>query len=434
MKKLIIFTLIFGFINPSFSANINVAWFKNFNDPILYEYIEKALLCNKDIKIAKQNILKYRQEKNLNISELFPEINVGANYLLLKIPKSAIPRNDIQTNSFALPFSVNWEVDYLLKNYNKVQKARFDIENSIYNLHSSSLIVMTDTASSYFNVSNLNEQIEKQEKIKNLTEEIFKRREKMFKTGVISAIELNLSQKTLINEINNLNSLKKQREIFLTNLAYLTGESPYNLDDIKITPLNKIDYKGFYPDTLKGDIIFNRPDIEKAENEIKKAKIDITIAKKEFFPKINVIGVLVFSTVVQNFGWDGVLGALLAGATQNLFDGGKRIFTFKKSKIEYETAIENFLKTDLNALKEVNDALYTLKKDYENYKNNEKKLKLTEENFIKVFNSYNKGAKSFIDYLDENNKLLNSDMDYFNSKNRNFNNLLSLFKAAGGAL
>ena len=435
MKKISHFLILLFFFFSIQGVNaFNLKWFDNFSDPNLNKYILMAIEQNKDIEIARKNILKYRQEKNLAISKLFPNANVGSNYALLKIPKTSFPGNDIQPNSYILPFNFSWEIDYLLKNYNKVEQAKLDIENSMYEMESSKLIVITDTASAYFNVSNLNKQIEEQEKILNQTKKIYEAYKKMLKIGTISIIEVNLKEDSLLKATNNLNDLKKQRGIFLTNLAYLTGNSPYNLDEMEITPIDKINYTGIYPETLVGSIICNRPDIKKLENEIKRAKIDITIAKKDFLPKINILGFMAFSTIVQNFGWDGVFAGLIAGASQNIFDGGKRIFNFKERKIDYETKIENYLKADLNALKEVNESLYTLKKDYETLLNSERMVKLSETNFIKVFKSYNSGKSSYLDYLDENNVFLNSNISYFNLKNQNFINLISLYKAVGGAL
>ncbi|MCD8024414.1 MAG: TolC family protein [Candidatus Gastranaerophilales bacterium] len=424
-----LFTL---FISPAFAYNIS--WFDNFNDPVLSGYIEEALNLNKDILIARKNILKYRQEKNLNISAEFPEIDVGADYLLLKIPKTAIPRNDIQTNSFALPFITVWEADYLGKNYNKIQKSRLDIENAVYELESTGIIVASDVAEAYFNISNLNKQIEFQEEIKNLRQKNHARKEKMLKNGTISKTEFNESENVLLSEINLINNLYKERRIFLTQLAFLLGKTPDITDKIIVTPFENINFTGEYPDTLHGDIIFCRPDIMQKENEMKKARIDITIAKKEFFPQITIAGVMVFSTIVQNFGWDGVFAALSAGAFQNLFDGGKRIFTLKKRKIEFENAVEEYLKTQLTALKEINDALFTLKKDFGLYKNNEKMSALENDNFVRAIKSYESGVKNFIEYSDENINSLKQDMELIKSKNQNFINLLSLYKASGGAL
>ena len=422
------------FFLTSKAEALNLKWFDNFQDPNLTKYILMAIEQNKDVEIARKNILKYRQEKNLSLSKLFPELNVGANYALLKIPASTIPNTDIQPNSFILPFNFNWELDYLLKNYNRVEQAKLDIENSILELESTGLIAATDTASAYFNVSNLNKQIEEGKKILNSNKKIYEAYKKMLKIGAVNIVDVNLKEEIYLNSLNNLNNLKKQRGVFLTNLAYLTGNSPYNLDEMEITPIDKINFKGNYPENLVGSVICNRPDIKKLENEIKKAKIDITIAKKDFLPKITIIGLMSFSTIVQNFGWDGVFAALVAGATQNIFDGGKRIFNFKLSKVEYETKIENYLKADLNALKEVNESLYTLKKDYESLLNGEKNINLAEINFNKANKMYNCGKSSYLDYLDESNVYTNSNISYYNLKNQNFINLISLYKAVGGEL
>ncbi len=422
------------FFLTSKAEALNLKWFDNFQDPNLTKYILMAIEQNKDVEIARKNILKYRQEKNLSLSKLYPELNVGANYALLKIPASSIPNTDIQPNSFILPFNFNWELDYLLKNYNRVEQAKLDIENSILELESTGLIAATDTASAYFNVSNLNKQIEEGKKILNSNKKIYEAYKKMLKIGAVNIVDVNLKEEIYLNSLNNLNNLKKQRGVFLTNLAYLTGNSPYNLDEMEITPIDKINFKGNYPENLVGSVICNRPDIKKLENEIKKAKIDITIAKKDFLPKITIIGLMSFSTIVQNFGWDGVFAALVAGATQNIFDGGKRIFNFKLSKVEYETKIENYLKADLNALKEVNESLYTLKKDYESLLNGEKNINLAEINFNKANKMYNCGKSSYLDYLDESNVYTNSNISYYNLKNQNFINLISLYKAVGGEL
>ena len=422
------------FFLTSKAEALNLKWFDNFQDPNLTKYILMAIEQNKDVEIARKNILKYRQEKNLSLSKLYPELNVGANYALLKIPASTIPNTDIQPNSFILPFNFNWELDYLLKNYNRVEQAKLDIENSILELESTGLIAATDTASAYFNVSNLNKQIEEGKKILNSNKKIYEAYKKMLKIGAVNIVDVNLKEEIYLNSLNNLNNLKKQRGVFLTNLAYLTGNSPYNLDEMEITPIDKINFKGNYPENLVGSVICNRPDIKKLENEIKKAKIDITIAKKDFLPKITIIGLMSFSTIVQNFGWDGVFAALVTGATQNIFDGGKRIFNFKLSKVEYETKIENYLKADLNALKEVNESLYTLKKDYESLLNGEKNINLAEINFNKANKMYNCGKSSYLDYLDESNVYTNSNISYYNLKNQNFINLISLYKAVGGAL
>lgn len=436
MKK-IIFLFLFCMFKIPCLANpycIDIDWFKNFSDDKLFDYVLLGIENNKDVLIAKKNILKYRQEKNIKISDEFPNINVGANYLLTKVPKLAIPNNDIQTNSFALPFFSFWEIDYLLKNYNKVQKARLDIENKYYDLKAVNLMVAVDVASDYFNISNLDKQISIQKNILFLVEDLYKKNKRKFDFGIMSKNEINYFEDLVLKEKNNLKNLYKKRAVFLDELTFLIGNPPSFVDEIKVSDFDEINYDGKYFDSLKGDVILNRPDILKAENEIKKSKLDITIAKKDFLPSINLFGILAFSTIVQNFNWQGALASLSVGAIQNLFDGGMRIFTFKKRKIEYEQKIEEYLKADLLALKEVNDSLYTLKKDLEIYENNLIQTEILNDNFVRVFNSYKSGAKSYLDYIEENKKLLEQRAILSDLKNQNFNNLLSLYKVLGGVM
>lgn len=436
LKNLIPLFIMIISMTPVYANNygINLAWFENFQDEKLIGYICEALENNKDVKIAQKNILRYRQEKNLKISKEFPTVNIGADYLLLKVPKLAIPNNDIQTNSFALPFMTIWEIDYIGKNYNEIQKGRLDIENSHLDLKYANLISSIDVASTYFNLANLEAQIKIQEKIKNFLEENYKRTAKKFKNGASSEIELNKSEELFLSEKNNLEDLLGQRAEFLTEMAYLLGREPYNLEKIQVNEFGKINFRGNYPEKLTGDIVFNRPDIIISENEAKKAGLDIKIAKKEFFPSINVFGVLVFSTFVQNFGWKGVFAALTAGAMQNIFDGGKRIFTLKKRKAEYEIAVEKYLKKHILAIKEVNDALYYLKTGLEIYKNDERNFEVENSTSKKIENAYNYGVKNYLEYIEEKNRALTAEKRALNSKNQNFINLLTLYKTVGGAL
>lgn len=430
--RILIILIFFIFSNPSYA--MNVSWFNNFNDDRLNAYILEALENNKDIVIAKKNIQIYRQERNKNIARLFPNISVSPSYTLIKLPKTAIPNNDIQTNSFALPFLMAWEVDYLGERHNKIKKAEYDMKNAGLELKMADLTVASDVACAYFNASNIITQIELQKALVASIDAINERNKKKFASGTLSIIELNNSKKSLIDEESKLQNLYKEKEIFLTELSYLIGKSPLLADEIKINPIDSYDFTGVYPEKLTGDIILNRPDIIKLENEIKKSKLDILIARKDFLPKINVLGAMVFSTIVQNFGWKGVFAGLFAGATQNIFDGGRRIFNLKEAKYNYEKAYETYLKADLNALKEVNDSLYTLKKDMEIFDNTKKGYELNHSNFIKIFKSYDAGAKSFLELQTSEVDFNKSKMSLLNAKNQKFIDLISLYKAVGGAL
>ena len=212
------------------------------------------------------------------------------------------------------------------------------------------------------------------------------------------------------------------------------GENPNEVKDFAFSDIRLIEYRDKIPECINSDVTIYRPDVLKKEAELKKAKIDVTLARKEFLPNVNVFGVLMFSTLTPNFGWPGAVANLLAGATENIFSGGRRIFNVKQKKIVYKEALNEYLKTDLNAIKEINDTLYSLKSDDKTYKSNLKNLHFEEDNFIRVSNSFSSGVSNWIDVLDNQNNFLSEKSKVLNSKVQRFVDIISLYKAVGGRL
>ena len=70
------------------------------------------------------------------------------------------------------------------------------------------------------------------------------------------------------------------------------------------------------------------------------------------------------------------LAGLGGGLGLPLFTGGRRIANLKLKKDEYERLLNNYYKTNLTAIQEVNDALVSIRLDHEKYQDVEKQAKL----------------------------------------------------------
>lgn len=413
---------------------VNLPFWQKFGDDILIHYIVCAVSNNYSLKSLRTKINEVRALKNIEVSKQLPSFSVGVNYLGLKIPRVAFPFQGFRDNAFALPFIANWEIDLFAKRKNKIDMAFEDINSAIYEEKGAAIALASEVAGIYFNISNLNSQILIQENIIQNKKEKLRRIQKSYDTGVLGAQTLNNARKEVECEEITLNNYKKQRLGFILNLAYLMGETPDCIKNYAFLDIKNIEFKGAVPDCINSNVTVQRPDILQKEAALKKVKIDIMLARKEFLPNINVFGVLMFSTLTPNFRWDGAVANLLAGAGENIFSGGRRIFNLKAKKFAYEKLLNEYLEADLNALKEINDVLYQLKKDVESYNSNLKSLNFEEDNFIMVSNSYRYGVLNKINVLDENNNFLYEKSKVLNSKVQKFADLISLFKATGGCL
>ena len=104
-----------------------------------------------------------------------------------------------------------------------------------------------------------------------------------------------------------------------------------------------------------------------AEKQVEKAGLDVRIAKKEFLPNINLGGLLLLmsSSGTNSMSWANSIAALGGMALLPVFTGGAKTANLKLNKNKYEQVLQNYYKTNLVAIQEVNDSLSSLKLDDE---------------------------------------------------------------------
>ena len=416
---------------------LNVDFFNKFNDPYLYQYINEALENNHSAKQATQRVEQYRQGVKASLGKELPSLSVGANYLGTHTPNLGNMGNfNIDESVFVMPLIASWEADFLLKNRDKTKSAKKSYEISQQEEKAIYLALLTDVATVYTNILQYDELIKNQEQILKNSENLYSANQKRFERGVIDNTILNDSENTILDAKNNLESLTKQREILLMQLAVLTGKSSDCANNQERGTLDNFEYQATIPDEIQSDIIFARPDVQAAEKKLEKAKIDVRVARKELFPRFNITGIWAFSTLAGGsfYSWESSLAALLGGATLDLFKGGQKKANLKLYKAKYEELFENYKQVDLEAVKEVNTALCIVKHDTLTDEYSKTKLENQQKNFTDSQKKLNRGVISNPEYLIEQTKLLNQEQETANTKAQRLVNYYTLYKATGGGI
>ena len=437
IKKLLLIFVGFMFAQSCFAVDIqelNIDFFKNFNDENLNCYIQQALDNNHDLKKAGHVVEQYRQQTKYSLGKELPSLSVSANYLGIKVPE--LDNFQLKDNAFILPFMASYEADFLLKNRDKTKAVKKSYEAAQFRENSVYLALLTDVATVYTNILQYDDLIEKQTEVLKNQQEILTRSNKKFERGVINSTELNNAKKMVETSKSNLEKLQKERETAMMQLAVLTGNSSSNIADMKVGDLDNFEYSGNIPEEISSDVIFARPDVKMAEANLEKAKIDVRVAKKEFFPRFNIVGVWAFNTIAPGtfFSWESSLAAILAGATQDIFKGGMKIANLKIQKAKYEELFEDYNQTNLDAVKEVNTALCIIKHDRKIEDNTKSELNYETANFQNAQKKLSRGVISDPEYLMEENKLINSQTNYTQAKTQRIVNYFTLYKAVGGQL
>lgn len=410
---------------------VNLDWWKSFNDSNLNNYISKAVANNYDLKMATIATKEYYQNMKLQFSNELPQATVGLSPNYVKMPGST----DWDW-LYAAPAMVNYEADIFLKNHDKTKSVKKLYEASKFDERAAYISVVSAVGTVYLNIVKLDKLIALQKNIVDVRQNIYDLMLMRNKEGLTSTADTVKANKALVAGTTDLIEYQKQREILMHQLAVLIGESPENASSLAITPYDSLNFTGKVPTEISSEVITNRPDYLKAEKMVEKAGIDVRVARKEFLPTINLTGLLLFNA--SDFGsvlsTRSALGALALGGMLPVFTGGRRIANLKLKKEQYEQVLQNYYKTNLTSIQEINDSLVTIKQDKEKLKANQKQSDLERTDYKFNQDKFNHGTISKLDLIQVRENLMTIDKAVANQKINCYVDYIGLYKAAGSKI
>lgn len=417
--------------NDSFKYEyINYKWWDNFNDAILTGYIDKAIKNNYDLKMATNAVDEYYQTIKINFANQLPSAMVGFSPAYAKLPEQS---SDF---SFATPAFANYELDLFLKNRDKTSMSKKDYEASLQDERAAYIGIASAVGSTYLNIVKLDKMIELQEQIVQDRKLIYDLMLARNKEGLTSTADTVKANKSYIAGNTELTDYKKNRSKLLNQLAVLIGENPNKSEQLTRISYDELNYSGIIPTEISTEVISARPDYIKAEKMVEKAGLDVKVAKKEFLPSFNITGIalLLANDIGSAWSTGNALAAIAGGATLPLFTGGKRIANLRLKKASYERVLNNYYKTNLTSIQEVNDALVTIKLDEEKYQDIKKQADLEREDFSYSTNKFKEGIISKLDLTQVKENVLYTDKNLVNNKVNCLVNYIGLYKATGSQL
>lgn len=412
-------------------AYVNMDFWSQFNDEILNGYIDKAVKNNYDLKMASLNVKEYYENVKLQFSNELPKLTAGYSPNYVKMPGSS----DADW-IFATPAIASYEADIFLKNRDKTKSVKKLYEASQFDERAAYISVASAVGTTYLNIVRLDKIVDLQQEIVELRKEIYDLMLKRNREGITSTADTIKANKALVAGETDLIEYQKQRDFLLHQLAVLIGESPANVEELTRTSYDKIAFSGNIPSEISSDVIVQRPDYLKAEKMVEKAGIDVRVAKKEFLPSFNIMGLALFNASNIGSSWTtkNMLASIGAAGMLPLFTGGSLTANLRLKKTEYERVLQNYYKTNLTAIQEVNDALVSVKKDTEKMERTQKQADLEKTDFMYNRDKFNQGVISKLDLIQFKENLLSIDKLVAQQNIECMVDYIGLYKAAGSKL
>lgn len=423
-----------------------VVWQEYFSDPYLKALIDTALYNNQELNITMQEIQISQNEVRTRKGEILPSVGIGAAAGVDKVGRyTSQGANDANTDikpgmempeplqDYMLGAFATWEVDIWKKLRNAKKSAVLRYLSSVEGKNFMVTNLISEIASSYYELLALDSQLD----IINQNIQIQTDALEIVKYQKQAARVTELAVKRFEAQVLDTKSLQYdiQQQIIETEnrINFLTGRLPQHVDRDaeKFTDL----IPPMIQQGIPAQLLDNRPDIRQAELELAAAKIDIKVAKADFYPKLEIsagIGYNAFNpsylfTSPQSLIYS--LAGELAAPLINRNAIKARYLTANAKQIQ---AIYDYEQTILNAYIEVANQLSNIDNLENSYQLKTQQVAALTES-IDISNDLFKNARAdYMEVLLTQRDALESRFDLIETKMKQMNAKVHIYQALGG--
>ena len=431
---------------PDSATTARVQWKQFFTDPNLQALIGTALQNNQELNITLQELEIARNEIRARQGEYLPFVSLGARADVAKVGKYTLQgateenidikegrRTPDPLTNFEVGAFATWEVDiwHKLRNAKKAATIRYLATVEGKNFMVTNLI--SEIANSYYELLAYDNQLE----IVKQNISIQSNALELVKLQKESARTTELAVKRFEAQVQHTKSLqfKLRQSIIETEnrLNYLAGRYPQPV------VRNDQSFNGLLPAVvqagLPAQLLGNRPDIRQAEQQLVAAKIDVQVARANFYPSLRLdgaVGLAAFNPTLLISTPQSMLFALAGDFAAPLFNRNGIKATYLNANALQTQAVYRYEKTVLNAYIEVANQVSNISNLEKSYEAKAKEVDALNQS-VDISNSLFRSARAeYTEVLFTQRDALESKFDLIETRMQQLNASVNAYRALGG--
>ena len=421
-------------------------WRDYFTDPYLTALIDTALRNNQELNINLQDIEINNNEIRARRGAYLPFVTLGAGAGAEKVSrytskgaadaiseiKPGRETPEILPNLYAAAFA-SWEVDIWHKLRNSKKAAVASYLSSIEGKNFLVTNLVSEIANNYYELLALDNQlaiIQQNLVILNNALSITKQEKEAAKVTELAVQRFEAE----VYKTQNLQYDIRQRIVERENrINFLMGRFPQRVAR-DTQGFNQLVPTKIYAG-IPAQLLENRPDIKQAEYALEAAKLDVTVAKANFYPSLNLsasLGLMAYSPLYLAYAPQSIVASLLGDLVGPVINKNSIIATYKSASARQIQAVYNYERTVLNAHIEVVNQLANidnLERSYATKSNQVQALTQSTNISLKLFTS---ARADYMEVLLTQRDVLEARMELIETRMRQMNALVNTYRALGG--
>jgi NodT family efflux transporter outer membrane factor (OMF) lipoprotein len=408
-------------------------WWEIYNDPELNALEEQVSISNQNVKMAEAQYREARFAVKIAHSNLFPTVSVSPTIVGGQASSNAGSKTGQQV-TYDLPVNVSWEADTWGSVRHSILASKEAAQASDAVLENARLSYQAELAQDYFELRGADGEKELLEATVKSYQDYLKLTQDRFNSGVASGSDVAQAQTQLETARAQLIDYDVARAQYEHAIAVLAGKAPSEVvvssGSIKITP-------PAVPVGLPSQLLERRPDIANAERQMAEANEQIGIAKAAFYPLIGLttnsapFG-LESTSFLHWFSWPSRFWSLGPGASETVYDAGRRRATLNQSMAAYDATVANYRQTVLTAFQQVEDNLAALRVLENEAQAEAEAVKAAQSSLDISTYQYKAGTVNYLTVITEQAILLQDQLQALSILTRRMSASVLLIEALGG--
>jgi len=432
--------------NSDTTNTADIRWRSFFNDPNLVNLIDTALKNNQELMITLQEVEIARNDIRFRQGPLLPTVGAKAGIGVEKVGRyTSQGAGDASTEikpgkempdplmDYTVAVYANWEVDIWkkLRNAKKAAITRYLATVEGKNFVITNLIA--EIANSYYELLALDNQFE----IVKQNIDLQKNALGIVKVQKEAARATELAVQKFEAEVLKSQSLEfdilqriKETE---NRINFLIGRFPQEITR------SKSNFLGLLPAAVStgipSQLLANRPDIKQAELELVAAKLDVKVARAEFYPSFGISAALGFQAFKPSYLFklpESLLYSLAGDLAGPLINRNAIKADFFNANARQLQAMYNYERTILNACLEVSTQLSNVSNLEKSYDLKSKQVDALTRS-IDIANDLFKSARAdYFEVLMTQRDALETKLELIETKKQQFNAVVNIYRDLGG--
>jgi NodT family efflux transporter outer membrane factor (OMF) lipoprotein len=423
-----------------------IQWRQFFTDKNLADLIDTALKNNQELKITLQEIEIARNEIKPRQGALLPSVGYRAGIGVEKVGRyTSQGAGDATTEikpgkempdplmDYTVAAVANWEIDIWKKLRNAKQAAITRYLSTVEGRNFVITNLIAEIANSYYELLALDNQlliVKQNIELQKSALEIVKVQKEAARATELAVKKFEAEVlKTSSLEFDILQSIKETEN----RINFLLGRFPQPI------PRDQSSFLSLVPAAVNtgipSQLLANRPDIKQAELDLTAAKLDVKVARAEFFPSLGIsaaVGLQAFNPTYLFRMPESILYSLAGDLAGPLINRNAIKAEFANASARQLQAMYNYERTILNAYLEVSNQVSKISNLQKSYDLKSQQVDALTRS-IDVSNDLFKSARvDYFEVLMTQRDALESKLELIETKKEQLNAVVNIYHDLGG--